>query len=124
MLEVLAKLQGRQDVRAITRKEASGFQESLLASSRSTATVNNYLKRAAMLFDWLLQRGDCSENVFRGQSVKQRRLTSSLRDAYTPDDKTAYVCFALRQDGWRKWILLLLRYTGARMADEGSTLPD
>lgn len=117
MLEALAKVLGRLDVASITRREANLFKESLLETTKSITTVNNYLKRAAMLWDWLIHRGDCSENVFRGQGVKQRRLASSLRNAYTPEDKASYLRFAYRQEEWRKWILLLLRYTGARPSE-------
>jgi integrase len=117
MLEALAKVLGRLDVAAITRREANLFKESLLETTKSITTVNNYLKRAAMLWDWLVHRGDCSDNVFRGQGVKQRRLVSALRGAYTADEKISYLQFARFQEEWRKWILLLLRYTGARPSE-------
>jgi len=117
MLQALAKLLGKLEVRSVGRKDANAFKESLLASARSITTVNNYLKRAAMLFDWLIQRGDCSENVFRGQNVKQRRHVSTERKAFSVDDKTTYFRFAQDQEEWRKWILLLLRYTGARPSE-------
>jgi integrase len=117
MLEALAKVLGRLDVAAITRREANLFKESLLETTKSITTVNNYLKRAAMLWDWLIHRGDCSDNVFRGQGVKQRRLASALRDAYTEEERISYLQFARLQEEWRKWILLLLRYTGARPSE-------
>lgn len=117
MLQALdAALDGLQ-VEDVGRKEANRFKQLLLKSDRSITTVNNYLKRAAMLFDWLLYRGECSENPFKGLTIKQRRNVSQLRDAYTEEDKAAYLDFALAQVEWRKWVLLLLRYTGARPSE-------
>lgn len=117
MLEALGKLLGSVEVRAVSRKDANHFKQSLLASARSVTTINNYLKRASMLFEWLLQRGECSDNPFKGLSIKQRRELSKLRDAYTEEDKATFLQFAQAQVEWRKWILLLLRYTGARPSE-------
>ena len=117
MLEALGKLLGSIEVLSVGRREANEFKQSLLDSERSITTVNNYLKRASMLFEWLLQRGECRDNPFKGLLVKQRRVLSELRDAYTDDDKVAYLQFAHAQIEWRKWILLLLRYTGARPSE-------
>lgn len=70
-----------------------------------------------MLFEWLLQRGECSDNPFKGLGIKQRRELFKLRDAYTEEDKATFLQFAQAQAEWRKWILLLLRYTGARPSE-------
>lgn len=105
------------EVHAVTRKDANRFKQQLLKTDRSITTVNNYLKRATMLFEWLMLRGEIRENPFKGLTIKQRRNVSQLRDAYSPEDKVAYLKFAEGQEEWRKWVLLLLRYTGARPSE-------
>ena len=117
MLEALAKLLGALDVSAISRKETTQFKEELLKTSKSVTTINNYLKRSAMLWDWLVDRGEVSDNPFRGTGVKQRRVVASLRDDWTAKEKIIFQKFALTQTEWRKWILLVLRYTGARPSE-------
>jgi integrase len=117
MLDALVKNLGAVGVAEIGRKESNRFKQALLNSDRSVTTINNYLKRGAMLFDWLLHRGDVSENPFQGLLIKQRRILSQLRDAYSQEDKAVFLRFALEQEEWRKWVLLLLRYTGARPSE-------
>lgn len=117
MLEALAAQLGNICVSGVKRKEANQFKQALLTTDRSITTINNYLKRAATLFDWLLHRGECFENPFKGLQIKQRRVLSQLRDAFTENDKAAFLQFAEVQEEWRKWILLLLRYTGARPSE-------
>lgn len=117
MLETLGEHLGDVGVSGVGRKEANQFKQSLLDSERSITTINNYLKRAATLFEWLLQRGECSDNPFKGLLIKQRRVLSQLRDAFTDDDKVAFLQFAHTQEEWRKWALLLMRYTGARPSE-------
>jgi|GEM_PF-508986 len=117
MLQALGEQLGAIAVSAVGRKDANQFKQSLLTTDRSITTVNNYLKRAATLFEWLLHSGECSENPFKGLQIKQRRVLSQLRDAFTVDDKAAFLQFAQAQEEWGKWILLLLRYTGARPSE-------
>lgn len=117
MLEALGKLLGAVEVMAVGRQESNQFKQTLLATNRSITTINNYLKRASTLFEWLLQRGECADNPFKGLQLKQRRVLSELRDAYTDDDKANYLRFAKAQEEWRRWVLLLLRYTGARPSE-------
>lgn len=117
MMSALGGFLGDPKVSAVGRTQANQYKELLMASDRSVTTINNYLKRAAMLFDWLAARGDVSENPFRGVTIKQRRAVAALRSDWTEDQKTTFLGFALQQLAWRKWILLLLRYTGARPSE-------
>lgn len=117
MLLALGGFLGDIEVASVGRRQSNEFKQSLLATDRSITTINNYLKRASMLFEWLLQRGECSDNPFKGLGIKQRRELSKLRDAYSEEDKVAFLQFAQAQQEWRKWILLLLRYTGARPSE-------
>jgi hypothetical protein len=98
MLDALEAHLGASVVTSVGRKEASSFKTELLTSNRSVTTINNYMKRAAMLWDWLLDRGDVSSNSFR----EQRRQLAALRDAWTLEQGRAFLAFASQQEEWRK----------------------
>lgn len=117
MLNFLLEVLGDVPVSSIGKAEANNYKAKLMESDRSVTTMNNYLTRASMLFSWLEKREDCT-NPFKGTAIKQKPVrASSHRDAYTPTDKQKYLLFAQSVEEWRKWILLLLRYTGARPAE-------
>jgi len=62
---LLATIGGKR-VDVIGRKEVNLFKDALIASSKSITTINNYLKRAKALYEWLSTRIDDLETLSLG----------------------------------------------------------
>ena len=88
----------------------------------SATTVNNQLSAITALFNWALQQGYVSSNIFTGMKLKQKRLARDERDAFSDEElKKIFNLKRLEQESLKKdkpafyWVPLLGLYTGARL---------
>ena len=88
----------------------------------SATTVNNQLSVITALFNWALQQGYVSSNIFTGMKLKQKRLARDERDAFSDEElKKIFNLKRLEQESLKKdkpafyWVPLLGLYTGARL---------
>lgn len=89
------------------------FKEALLNSGKSPTTINKYLQKLSLLFDWLANHHEGIINHFTGLKL-QRVKEVNPRSGYTADERLQFVQWAKRQEPYRRWIALLGLYTGAR----------
>ena len=99
------------------RQQANQFKDALLASDRSPTTINNYLKRARMLFNWLKTRVDGLDNPFDGLAIRVTKPPSEQRKAYTSDDLGKLDKAITGLPDHKRWIIQIARYSGMRQGE-------
>ena len=89
------------------------FKDGLLNSGKSPTTINKYLQKLSLLFNWLANHQEGIVNHFAGLKL-QRVKETKARSGYTMEERQRFVQWAKRQEPYRRWIALLGLYTGAR----------
>jgi len=89
------------------------FKDELLNSGKSPATINKYLQKLSLLFNWLANHQEGIVNHFAGVKL-QRVKETKARSGYTAQERQRFVQWAKQQEPYRRWIALLGLYTGAR----------
>ncbi|MFR9718670.1 tyrosine-type recombinase/integrase [Aeromonas diversa] len=89
------------------------FKEDLLNSGKSPTTINKYLQKLSLLFNWLVDHQEGIVNHFAGLKLLRVKETKA-RSGYTMEERQRFVLWAKRQEPYRRWIALLGLYTGAR----------
>lgn len=113
-VEALLAVVGDKQVHTIKRQQANALKDSLTSSDKSVTTINNYLKRAKALFDWLSTRYDDLPNPFIGLRVKQNKTPAEQRKAFSPADLSKLDSEAKHLPAYKRWIFDIARYTGMR----------
>ncbi|MDM5072198.1 site-specific integrase [Aeromonas bestiarum] len=104
---------GDKVITGYTKQDAVTFKDYLLGSGKSPATINKYLAKLALLFKWLAGRIENLSNPFDGLKLQRVKEVNS-RSGYTDSELSKYIAWANQQQDFRKWILLLGAYSGAR----------
>lgn len=89
------------------------FKEGLLNSCKSLTTLNKYLRKLSLLFNWPANHQEGVVNHFAGLKL-QRVKEVNARCGYTSAEKQRLIQWVNEQEPYRKWIALLGLYTGAR----------
>ncbi|MDM5131406.1 site-specific integrase [Aeromonas piscicola] len=89
------------------------FKEDLLNSGKSPTTINKYLQKLSLLFNWLANHQEGVVNHFAGLKL-QRVKEVKARSGYTAEERQRFVQWAKELEPYRRWIALLGFYTGAR----------
>jgi integrase len=113
-VELLLAVVGDKQVHTIKRQQANAFKDTLTSSDKSVTTINNYLKRAKALFDWLATRYDDLPNPFLGLRVKQSKAPAEQRKAFSLADLNKLESEAKHLPAYKRWIFDIARYTGMR----------
>jgi integrase len=100
------------------RKDAIELKKAIL-KVKTSATFNRYLKYFNAFFKWAMSNHhEILVNPFLGLKIIEKKAdTSSLRNAYTSEQLKRLYQFAssFGKSDKRYWLILLARYTGARM---------
>ncbi len=112
-IEAFISLRGDRPVAKYVKADAVRFKESLLESGKSPTTINKYLQKLSLLFDWLKNHLEGVINPFTGLTLRRLKETQS-RSGYSRHELGLFMRWANRQLAYRKWIALLGAYTGAR----------
>ncbi|MFQ2047571.1 tyrosine-type recombinase/integrase [Aeromonas veronii] len=89
------------------------FKEDLLNSGKSPTTINKYLQKLSLLFNWLANHQDGVINHFAGLKLQRAKEVNS-RSGYTAEERRKFIGWAKQQEPHRRWIALLGLFTGAR----------
>ncbi|MBL0666086.1 site-specific integrase [Aeromonas jandaei] len=89
------------------------FKEGLLNSGKSPTTINKYLQKLSLLFNWLANHQDGVINHFAGLKLQRAKEVNS-RSGYTAEERRKFIGWAKQQEPHRRWIALLGLFTGAR----------
>jgi integrase len=111
------ELVGDQKVDKINKSHARRFKEVLVSSGKSIATINNYLSRIRMLFDWLCNQYDNFSNPLAGMAVKEVKAPKDQRQAYTDEELRMLDSALVKLPRHKYWIILLARYMGLRQSE-------
>ena len=96
----------------LQKSEAAKFIEQL---ELSISTKNKYVKKISGFFRWLSHRSDIDvRNPFDGLIQKDKEMISSKRPAYTHNQIKQLESTLNEIVEWKKWIILIGRYTGMR----------
>jgi len=79
------------------------------------ATVNNHLKKAGALMEWLALRYENVQNPFSRLKVKIKTRPQDQRAAYTEAEAQRLDSWSQGIDEWKRVLIALIRYTGARV---------
>ncbi|WP_429140733.1 tyrosine-type recombinase/integrase [Aeromonas allosaccharophila] len=104
---------GDKPAAGYSKADVVKFKEGLLNSGKSPATINKYLQKLSLLFNWLANHQEGIVNHFAGLKL-QRVKETKARSGYTMEERQRFVQWAKRQEPYRRWIALLGLYTGAR----------
>ena len=89
------------------------FKDGLLNSGKSPTTINKYLQKLSLLFNWLANHHEGVVNP--GAGLKLRRVKEvNSRSGYTAEERRQFIGWAEQQEPHRRWIALLGLFTGAR----------
>lgn len=101
-----------------TREAAIKLKQSIL-ETKTTTTFNRYLKYFNAFYKWVMSNNHLvTVNPFTGLKVIEKKVAiSSQRNAYSSEQLKTLMKFV---DGYgnkdrRYWLILIARYTGARM---------
>ena len=89
------------------------FKEGLLNSGKSPTTINKYLQKLSLLFNWLVNHQEGIVNHFAGLKLQRAKEVNS-RSGYTAEERRKFIGWAKQQEPHRRWIALLGLFTGAR----------
>ncbi|MCF3099385.1 integrase [Aeromonas australiensis] len=89
------------------------FKEDLLNSGKSPTTINKYLQKLSLLFNWLANHQDGVINHFAGLKLQRAKEVNS-RSGYTAEERRKFIGWTKQQEPHRRWIALLGLFTGAR----------
>lgn len=89
------------------------FKEALLNSGKSPTTINKYLQKLSLLFNWLVNHQDGVINHFAGLKLQRAKEVNS-RSGYTAEERRKFIGWTKQQEPHRRWIALLGLFTGAR----------
>lgn len=89
------------------------FKEGLLNSGKSPTTINKYLQKLSLLFNWLVNHQEGIVNHFAGLKLQRAKEVNS-RSGYTAEERRKFIGWAEQQEPHRRWIALLGLFTGAR----------
>nr|WP_279490714.1 integrase [Aeromonas veronii] len=89
------------------------FKEDLLNSGKSPTTINKYLQKLSLLFNWLANHQEGVINHFAGLKLQRAKEVNS-RSGYTAEERRKFIGWAKQQEPHRRWIALLGLFTGAR----------
>jgi len=111
----------------INREVAIQLKASILAV-KTVTTFNRYLKYFNAFYRWVLaNNAKITENPFEGLKViEKKKNISKGRKAYTPEQLKELFKFADRygKNDMRYWLIMIGRYTGARMNEICQLKPD
>lgn len=96
----------------LSKRSAAAFVNGLEGSA---STRNRYIKKNSAFFKWLATRTDEDiRNPFEGMGVKETIAPMDRRPAYKPNDlKRLHIALHGVRD-WKRWIILIGRYSGMR----------
>tara|TARA_B110000211_G_scaffold231060_1_gene291875 strand:+ start:218 stop:1180 length:963 start_codon:yes stop_codon:yes gene_type:complete len=101
-----------------TKEGAIKLKQSILQTKTPT-TFNRYLKYFNAFYNWLMANNHfISSNPFDGlRVIEKKKSISSLRNAYTPTQLKTLIKLAVSygNKSIRYWLIMIARYTGARM---------
>lgn len=89
------------------------FKDGLLNSGKSPTTINKYLQKLSLLFNWLANHQEGVVNHFAGLKLQRAKEVNS-RSGYTAEERRKFIGWAEQQEPHRRWIALLGLFTGAR----------
>lgn len=89
------------------------FKEELLNSGKSPTTINKYLQKLSLLFNWLVNHQEGIVNHFAGLKLQRVKEVNS-RSGYNAEERRQFIGWAEQQEPHRRWIALLGLFTGAR----------
>ncbi|WP_447824918.1 hypothetical protein [Aeromonas salmonicida] len=89
------------------------FKDGLLNSGKSPTTINKYLQKLSLLFNWLANHQERVVNHFAGLKLQRVKEVNS-RSEYTAEERRKFIGWAKQQELHRRWIALLGLFTGAR----------
>ncbi|MFZ3402864.1 site-specific integrase [Aeromonas salmonicida] len=89
------------------------FKDGLLNSGKSPTTINKYLQKLSLLFNWLANHHEGVVNHFAGLKLQRVKEVNS-RSGYTAEERRQFIGWAEQQEPHRRWIALLGLFTGAR----------
>lgn len=89
------------------------FKEDLLNSGKSPTTINKYLQKLSLLFNWLANHQEGVINHFAGLKLQRAKEVNS-RSGYTAEERRKFIGWTKQQEPHRRWIALLGLFTGAR----------
>jgi integrase len=111
-------LEGDKPLVSITRRDVRVFREFLLARSLATGTVNKYIQMAGTV--WTVASRDIGltvQNPFDGHAIAEVVHARDRRDVLTKAELAALLQRRVRMNTEIATILMLLSYTGARLAE-------
>ncbi len=107
------KAMGDRPAAGYGKADVVKFKDELLNSGKSPTTINKYLQKLSLLFNWLANHQDGIVNHFAGLKL-QRVKEVKARSGYSATERCQFIAWAKQQQAHRKWIALLGIYTGAR----------
>lgn len=110
-----------------TKQRAIELKLSIL-KTKTTTTFNRYLKYFNSFYTWVMSNTHTvRDNPFKGLKVIEKRVNvSSLRNSYNKDQLKTLLKLAdsFGNKDRRYWLILIARYTGARMSEICQLKPD
>ena len=104
---------GDKPAAGYSKADVVKFKEGLLNSGKSPTTINKYLQKLSLLFNWLANHQDGVINHFAGLKLQRAKEVNS-RSGYTAEERRKFIGWAKQQEPHRRWIALLGLFTGAR----------
>jgi integrase len=104
---------GDKPAAGYSKADVVKFKDDLLNSGKSPATINKYLQKLSLLFNWLANHQEGIVNHFAGLKL-QRVKEVNARSGYTAEERRKFIGWAKQQEPHRRWIALLGLFTGAR----------
>ena len=107
------KALGDRPVADYGKADVVKFKEGLLNSGKSPTTINKYLQKLSLLFNWLVNHQEGVVNHFAGLKLQRAKEVNS-RSGYSAEERRKYIGWTKQQEPHRRWIALLGLFTGAR----------
>ncbi len=116
-IDRLSAFVGSHDANKATPEKVADFKADLLAKGRSPKSVRNTLSAVNAILAWGVRNRKIAANPAQGITVKLKRRAGDGRRPFSIDEAKAILRAAKAETGAKKWVPLILAYTGARIGE-------
>ena len=115
---------GSQDAHKVTPDKVAEYKAYLLTSGKSHKTTKNNLSALSAVFGWGFRNRKLSSNPIHGISIKVKKRPDEGRRSFTMEEACRILEAASRAQDGKRWVPLILAYSGARVGEVAQLLKD
>ncbi|MDP3293430.1 MAG: site-specific integrase [Nevskia sp.] len=116
---------GHDDAARMTGADVVRWKDSLVSSGLSASTINNkHMSALRVALGYGKDNRKLPDNVALGVSALAPRRGGPKKRGYTDGEALTVLSAARKFTGWRRWLVFIVAYTGARVSEPADAMAD